>query len=83
MAARSCSRSRDSAFASFLYSIVGEWGRADPTPRSPITEAHAILWGHGHRRGSAHVAQSLVVTPLWPNGSGASRSLGAPQSRIG
>jgi hypothetical protein len=29
------------------------------------------------------MAQSLVVTPLWPNGSGASRSLGAPQSRIG
>jgi hypothetical protein len=29
------------------------------------------------------MAQSLVVTPRWPNGSGASRSLGVPQSRIG
>eukprot|EP00966_Prymnesium_polylepis_P019171 441626-Prymnesium_polylepis.1 len=61
MAARSCSRSRDSPMA-------------EPA-RSPITEAHAILWGHGHQRTSTHVAQSPVVTPLWPNGSGASRSL--------
>eukprot|EP00966_Prymnesium_polylepis_P238464 5514838-Prymnesium_polylepis.1 len=42
--------------------------------RSPITEAHGILWGPL----MAQDRESLVRrrhAPLWPNGSGASRSL--------
>ena len=49
---------------------------------SPIVEAHVILWGHGHRRASADVAIARRhAAPGQRNG--ASRSLGAPQSRIG
>ena len=49
---------------------------------SPVVEAHVILWGHGHRRASADVAIARRhAAPGQRNG--ASRSLGAPQSRIG
>ena len=49
---------------------------------SPLVEAHVILWGHGHRRASADVAIARRhAAPGQRNG--ASRSLGAPQSRIG
>ena len=71
MAAQSCSRSPDSPMVERPFAY-------NPYNRSP-TESYGVTAIDE----LPLMAQSLVVTPLWPNGSGASRSLGAPQSRIG